>query len=958
MKNKILPLSLVTLVICLGAFLISATVVNPFSFSDDQEQRAEETLFSNYLTKIRANQNTQLVDAADVLNANSQAAANLKNAIMADFDWQFLGPNNAGGFTRALLYDNMDETSKTIIAGALTGGLYKSTNSGLTWNKINGIENNLKVTSIVQASDGTIYAGTGGLFMGTGIYKSTDGENFALIPSTDPYVAGGNAAFAEVNRLAVADGVIYASTQMGLWYSSDNGASWAMAQSDGADLGGYSTDVNIGSNGLVAASMDGLCYITTGNPNNFVLHSSDTFNLPYEDVANLELAIAPSNPDVLYATVLDDNDELINIYRSDDAGVHWRIIGPGDSPSLNVTYTPENNVITVFPSNEDRVLIGGNNMWEGTKLSETGFFQWVRKSTGGLPAAFEPSYIHTWHNIYVFRPGNEQELLIGHDGGISKGSINSINFEFVELNKTYITSQAMTIGFGGLPKVVFAGYDQNGVQYINGHTNPDLAKNGLQVWTGPTEPPYGGNGSEVFLSVIDPNVVIYSAENGEFRRSEDLGENASTTFLSSSITFPDDYYAPALYWESFDNEDSRDTVGVNITETIPAGTEMWLFSNNRGYPFMHTAETTYNPGDSILVKDPVSSKLFIGSEKVVWMTTEILDFTAEPEWFQISNYTEAGLDGVVSSMGMSKDANFVFVGTEEGRLYRIANISLAYDYDRADVRSPFCIISTAEIPVINPSTGAQNEQIITSVAVDPQDPAHVIITMGNFGNGNYIYRSTNALDANPEFTSIQGDLPKMPIYSSIIEMSNSNMCIIGTENGIYESSNIGGTVTWTPSYGITGQVPVMQIKQQLIAQEEITLWYFDGVDTTFVVYPGTYNFGNIYTATYGRGLFYSNKYQKPVGIISQDMPELQANISVYPNPVRNVANIEYTLDSQTDIIISVFDINGRMVAQENLNRMAGTHQYKLDCSTLPGGMYVVSVQAGKTVETSKFIVAQ
>ncbi|MDT8392514.1 MAG: T9SS type A sorting domain-containing protein [Bacteroidales bacterium] len=961
MKNKILPLSLVTLVICLGAFFISATTTFPESYLNDPDNHAseaEKALFSNYLTKIRANQNTQIVDPADVFKAYKDASQKAEDAYMEDFNWYFLGPDNAGGFTPAILYDNTDETSKTIIAGALTGGLYKSTNGGLTWNKINGIENNLKVSCITQANDGTIYAGTGGLLMGSGIYKSTDSDNFALIPSTNPYAQGGNEAFAQINRIAVAaDGTIFASTDAGIWYSADGGAAWNAAQSDGTSLLGYSTDVNVGSNGIVAASMEGLCYISAnGNPDNFALHSSDTFNLPFEDVANLELAIAPSNPDILYATVLDDNDELVNIYRSDNQGVNWRIVGPGNSPTLGIVFTPENNVITVFPENPDKILVGGNNMWEGTKLSETGYFQWVQKSIGSVPQQITPSYLHTWHFEYVFRPGTSNQFLVGHNGGISRGSINSINIEFVELNKTYITSQAMQIGIGGFPKVVFGGFDQNGVQFIDGTVTPDLAKNGNQI-LGPA-PPYGGNGNEVFISVIDPEVMICSQQNGIFYRSEDLGENFSISFLSSEISFPTDYLAPAAYWESFENEDSRDSVALLVTNTIPAGTEIWVNSKNRAYPFKHTAETTYNPGDSILIKDPISSKLFIGSEKALWMTSSILDFTQEPEWFQISNFTQAGLDGIVSSIGMSKDANFVFVGTEEGRFYRIANIALAYNYDRADVRSPFCIISTAEIPVIDPSTQAQNTQWVTSVAVDPQDPNHVIITMGNYGNNHYVYRSTNALSANPSFSSIQGDLPKMPVYSSIIEMNNSNMCIIGTENGIYESQNIGAaTPAWTLSFGITGQVPVMDLKQQLIAKQEVTLWFWDGVDTTYVTYPGTYNFGNIYAATYGRGLYFSNKYQQPVGISSNDLPQQKAGIKVYPNPVRNSANIEYTLDNQSEIMINVFNISGKLVSSENITQSAGKHQHRLDCSALPNGMYVVSIQTGETVKTSKFIIS-
>ena len=183
------------------------------------------------------------------------------------------------------------------------------------------------------------------------------------------------------------------------------------------------------------------------------------------------------------------------------------------------------------------------------------------------------------------------------------------------------------------------------------------------------------------------------------------------------------------------------------------------------------------------------------------------------------------------------------------------------------------------------------------------------------------------------------------------------MCIIGTEMGVYETQNLNsGTPTWNPSFGISGKVPVFDLKQQLIAQPTITLWTFDGVDTTWTSYYGTFNFGNIYAATYGRGIFYSKKFQKPVGIITQDMPEQISSIKVFPNPVSSTATIEYTLDKRSDIFIRVFDINGKVVVNEQLSRASGTHQYMVDCSSLPRGMYVVSINTGKSVQTSKFIV--
>ena len=959
MKNKILPLSLVTLVILLGAFLISATVSVPASFSFGTDDDSDAKLSrSTHLTKMRANQHTGIVDPADVLKARLQAEQNSTKSTAEDFEWRFIGPDNAGGYTKAILFDNNDANAQTIIAGSYSGGLYKSTNTGLTWVKINGIESALNVSGIAQAANGTIYVSTGGWFIGSGIYKSTDGENFTLLESTDPFAPSGIGAFINTNEIVVnqESGVVFASTDLGIWYSSDEGSSWNLARSGETEfLTGLSTDINIGSNGITAASVDGLCYISaTGHPNQFELHSSDTFNLPFENVGGLELAIAPSNPDILYATVLETDDDMMNIYRSDDKGVHWRIIAPGGSATLSMTFSPQNNVLEVFPNNEDRILVGGTDMWEGEKIDETGYFQWLQRSAGVTIGSF-PEYVHTWHYSYTFRPGSSNEFFIGHDGGISKGNVGGANYEFIELNKTYNTSTAFTIGMSGFPEIVLGGFDMNGVMMLNGHGNPAQAGYGQQIWITPAGvpiPPYGGIGGESFISVIDPYVAIYSTIGGDFRRSEDLGENFSTSFFSSGVTFPDDYIAPALYWENFENEDSRDTVGFSIRDTMPAGTEMWLPSANRSYPFSYITETNLFPGDTLIVKDIVSTKMFIGSDNAVWMTLGILDFGNEPEWFQISNNADAGLDGLVSAMAMSADANFVYVGTEEGSVYRIANISLAYDYDRADVRSPYCIISTAEI-----LTQEQNDQIVTSISVDPQDANKVVVTLGNYGNESYVFKSTNGLSTTPTFTSVQGNLPQMPVYSSLIEMNNPNMCIVGTEMGVYETHNLNeANPTWNTSYEIMGEVPVMDLDQQLIAQPTINLWFFDGVDTTWVSYYGTFNFGNIYAATYGRGLFYSNKYQKPVGIITQDIPEQLSSIKVFPNPVSSMATIEYTLHKRSPITITVVDLNGRMVSREQITQGEGTHQYKLDCGSLPRGMYVVSIQTGNSVQTSKFIV--
>lgn len=951
MKNKVLPLSLVTLVVFLGAFLISSTVTFQESFLSDPDNDVthEASIASqHYLAKLQSN----------YLN-NYTAPENevATKSTMEDFDWHFLGPDNVGGFTSAILYDNQDTSTTTIIAGAFTGGLYKSTNSGLTWNKINGLENSLRVSCIDQADDGTIYVGTGVLYPGSGIYKSTDGETFTLLPATDPTT--GNTAFAEVYDIKInhTTGTLFASTLTGVFYSDDEGGSWNLARSsDDMPLEGYSSDMNVGSNGITATSLDGLCYISPdGNPNNFVLHSSDTFDLPYENVAELELAIAPSNPDVLYAIVLDVNGSLINIYTSADAGVNWRVVAPGGSTILPLDFTALNIALAVFPEDETRILVGGTDMWEGRKYDETGFYQWTQRSDGALPPQIFPSYIHPSHYNYVFRPGKNNELLAGHNGGVSRGILNSEFFEFQELSKTYTTAQAMTLGTSGIEKFVVSGFDQAGVQLIEGHTNPATAKNGIQILA--NIPPYGGNGGESFLSIMDAEVVIYSDNGGNFSRSEDLGFSTSNSFLSTEISLPSDI-VPALFWENFDNQNSRDSINYPVRAPLAAGTEVYVNSHNRGFPFKWVADIDYQVGDTVRVKDIVATKFFLGAESEVWMTLDILDFSMEPEWFQISEESREGIEGVVSCMALSNDANYLYVGTEEGRVYRIANLAMAYDYDRADVRSPYCIVSTAEIPLIDPVTQAQNTNTITAITVDPQDPDQVVIGLGNYGLEHYAFRSANATAANPSFASIQSNLPKVPIYSAMIEMNNSNLCMLGTDYGVYSTQSLNaGTPEWEGSQGIIGATPVFVLKQQTVRQPDVSYLIWNGEDSVMVTYPGTDNFGVIYAAANGRGLFMSNKYEQPVGISSPEMPQLQSSVYIFPNPANDHATVEYELSQAGNVDISVFDINGKLIVQEQFSKEGGTHQYQLNCSNIPRGMYVVSVRSGNTVKTSKFIVA-
>ncbi|HLO73930.1 MAG TPA: PA domain-containing protein [Flavobacterium sp.] len=101
----------------------------------------------------------------------------------SDNSWVERGPNNVGGRTRAIIFDPNDPTYNTVIAGGVSGGLWKNTNissSSSTWTRIN-IPENLNVSSITYDPNNTniFYAGTGESYVfgdvsGDGLWKSSD----------------------------------------------------------------------------------------------------------------------------------------------------------------------------------------------------------------------------------------------------------------------------------------------------------------------------------------------------------------------------------------------------------------------------------------------------------------------------------------------------------------------------------------------------------------------------------------------------------------------------------------------------------------------------------------------------------------------------------------------------------------------------------------------------------------
>jgi len=912
-----------------------------------------------YLAKIRNNQQSGVINPADEIGARKSVDKMRTNSHKSSksVNWTELGPDNIGGRTRAILIDQTDPTYKTIYAGSVAGGLWKSTTNGTSWVRVSTFDDNLAVSCITQAPNGHIFVGTGeGLytgignggrgFIGNGAYRIEPENNdnvthlTALAPTPNQH-----SEYAYLNKIAAdpVSGRLFVATNRGLRVSDDNGDSWYNPIKLTGNV--YNTsnahDVDVSPiGGFVIASVGNWAWVSpTGDSLSFVNKSGGGGGLPNSGLGRIEFAIAPSNPNILYASAAANSGALDNIYRSEDSGENWEIVGPGGSPEFNLFWYGTDissgqgvydNTIAVYPDNPDRVLVGGINMWRGERING-GFFNWEQISLGQLDN-ISPKYCHVDHHTYVFDPTDPNRCFVGCDGGVALTQDGGNSF--ITLNNKYSVTQFYSVAYSNSDPVI-GGSQDNGTLIIG--RKGSEPKRGDEIM--------GGDGGYCAISMINPKVFFVSTQRGNAFRSPDSLASFSTSaaFLGAEVNgYNTAFVTPMVYWESFNDYQSRDSVNFKALKQYNPGDSVLVRSGNNLYPFYHIAQQTMIKNNYYQIQDIVQCKFFYGAQGSVSMTFEALDFSATPKWYNIADIT-----GTVQTMAFSKDGNHLYVGTQGGNLYRISNIAYSYDSLSADIRSAFCVISTELIRTFG-------GQAITSISVDQTNPAKILVTLGNYGNSNYVYYCEDALDQNPTFTSKQGNLPQMPVYSSTLEMNNPEKVIIGTEYGVFYADNIASPV-WEASSDFP-TLPTFMIRQQTIQKSGITIPIITELDTSYFSYQGTYNWGEIYAGTHGRGLFNSTNF---VGIDDiDDGPDNKSpELAIYPNPASEFVHLEFMLKQKDEVNIFVYDLQGRIVRSVNPKVYnTGSHKVSLDCYDLSKGTYIVQLIAGNKKTTSKLVV--
>jgi len=401
-------------------------------------------------------------------------------------------------------------------------------------------------------------------------------------------------------------------------------------------------------------------------------------------------------------------------------------------------------------------------------------------------------------------------------------------------------------------------------------------------------------------------------------------------------------------------------IRVEFTVTYGAGTVFTMNSNVSGRIFTYTLGSTLFAGDAVKIQDPIQSRLAIGytGNNGVWVIKRPLDFSTNPFWYKIGGTASApsAFSGTTSCMAWSPDGNHLFVGTESGSVYRFSNIAQIVDRYNGDLDSAGANIVTTCTKIF---AGSRH---ITSIDCDPNDADRVVFSAGGYLTATstpYVYLSTTATTdgvatGNGSFVNKTGtgttglfNQGGVPVYSVCFDKYAPGRLIIGSEHGIYETSNVNAGA---PAWSYSGSSEMGMVACDMIRQQRWDPWHVP-------------NAGCFYAGTHGRGAWRDDSsWQQPTSIGEQgnngnNNSAPSNDIRVFPNPVIANSNVTFSLPQSGDATVEIYDLTGKLVSTQNYEQLqSGVNTVQFGTENLSKGTYIISVtQKGRKVGTGRFL---
>ncbi len=421
--------------------------------------------------------------------------------------WKSIGPSNVGGRITSLVLHPTNP--KIIYAGAATGGVWKSTDGGVTWTNVFNGSASIGSLILSPANPEVVYVGTGegnpggiAIYPGNGIWRSTNGgQSWTNLGLTNTGQIGKLAIHpASPNRIFAATLGRYRSRTQdrGVYRSIDSGATWQRVLFLNDTTGACEVLIDPSNQNRIYAALWNryrpLTYSIIGGVNSGVWISTDagdnwtqaTNGFPSNDanLGRVSLAIAPSQPSTVYA-LASDGIGVRGVYKSTDSGNSWTqvMVGAPFSGEGQVWY---NNFIAVHPTNPNTLFAGMTEMYKSTD--------------GGATWTDVTSSMHVDHHAILFDPNTPANMIVGNDGGVFL-STNTGSSWIKSFHLPISQFYAGTVDFSN-PQRALGGTQDNGTPRTLTGSDSD--------WTSI----FGGDGFYALVDPKNPNRVYAESQNG------------------------------------------------------------------------------------------------------------------------------------------------------------------------------------------------------------------------------------------------------------------------------------------------------------------------------------------------------------------------------------------------------------------------------------------------------------
>ncbi len=278
--------------------------------------------------------------------------------------------------------------------------------------------------------------------------------------------------------------------------------------------------------------------------------------LPNTNVDNVIVAVAPSDPSIVYAALGNGDAALIGIFRSTDYGGSWT---PVTHPSPDVKQTFYNFVLAVHPTDPATLYFCETRVWKSTNSGQS--WEKINEPRNGTPG------IHADQHALLIHPTQPQRLWAGNDGGVwyseNSGDTWTHRNRGLQINQYYSLANHPT------ETVVLVGAQDNGTQRCEGTPAWNLVGfgDGFFVAIDQADPRYWYRSY-----VFQPDAA--SSELDAIFRSDKAGDVDSFTRIVSGIgaddtTDRDPFYVPFV-------------IDPGQTNVLYLGTSKLYRTENRG----------------------------------------------------------------------------------------------------------------------------------------------------------------------------------------------------------------------------------------------------------------------------------------------------------------------------------------------------------------------------------------